>query len=148
MREGYVYALPGQLDDVQAAPLLCSGIIGYRALRRAAVPAGGTLGIYGFGASAHLTAQLAVAQGIEVHVLTRGDEAQQLALSLGAASARGAYDQPPVPLDSAILFAPVGDLVPTHSPRSTRAAPSPWPASISATSPPSTTPTISSASAP
>ncbi len=112
VREAYVYALPGQLDDVQAAPLLCSGIIGYRALRRAAVPVGGTLGIYGFGASAHLTAQLAVAQGIEVHVLTRGEQAQQLALTLGAASARGAYDQPPVALDSAILFAPVGDLVP------------------------------------
>jgi len=110
--EAYAYALPGGLEDVQAAPLLCSGIIGYRALRRAAVPPGGRLGIYGFGASAHLTAQLAIAQGVEVHVLTREARAQELALELGAASARGAYDAPPVPLDSAILFAPVGDLVP------------------------------------
>jgi propanol-preferring alcohol dehydrogenase len=110
--EAYAYALPTGLADVQAAPLLCSGIIGYRALRRAAVPPGGRLGIYGFGASAHLTAQLALAEGAEVHVLTREAKAQELALELGAASARGAYDAPPVPLDSAILFAPVGDLVP------------------------------------
>ena len=110
--EAYAYQLPAGLDDAQAAPLLCSGIIGYRALRRALVPAGGRLGIYGFGASAHLTAQLAIAQGAEVHVLTREAKAQELALELGAVSARGAYDAPPVPLDSAILFAPVGDLVP------------------------------------
>jgi alcohol dehydrogenase, propanol-preferring len=108
----FAYALPDAVDDLHAAPLLCSGIIGYRSLRRAAVPPGGRLGIYGFGASAHLTAQLAVAQGVEVHVLTREPGAQRLALELGAASARGAYDAPPVPLDSAILFAPVGDLVP------------------------------------
>ena len=108
----YLYRLPPGLDDAQAAPLLCSGIIGYRALRRAAVPPGGRLGIYGFGGSAHLTAQLAVAQGAEVHVMTRGQEACDLARELGAASAQGAYDQPPVALDSAILFAPVGDLVP------------------------------------
>jgi propanol-preferring alcohol dehydrogenase len=110
--EAFAYRLPQGLDDLQAAPLLCSGIIGYRALRRAAAPPGGRLGIYGFGASAHLTAQLAVAQGLEVHVLTREEQAQRLALELGAASARGAYDEPPVRLDSAILFAPVGDLVP------------------------------------
>jgi propanol-preferring alcohol dehydrogenase len=108
----YTYRLPDGLDDVQAAPLLCSGIIGYRALRRAQVPPGGRLGIYGFGGSAHLTAQLAVAQGAEVHVMTRGSEARDLALALGAASAQEAYAEPPVPLDSAILFAPVGDLVP------------------------------------
>jgi propanol-preferring alcohol dehydrogenase len=110
--EAYAYALPAGLEDAQAAPLLCSGIIGYRALRRAALPPGGRLGIYGFGASAHLTAQLALAEGAEVHVLTREAKAQELALELGAASARGAYDAPPVPLDSAILFAPVGDVVP------------------------------------
>jgi propanol-preferring alcohol dehydrogenase len=108
----YAYRLPAELDDVQAAPLLCSGIIGYRALRRAAVPPGGRLGIYGFGGSAHLTAQLALAQGAEVHVMTRGKAARDLALELGAASAQEAYDEPPVPLDSAIVFAPVGDLVP------------------------------------
>jgi propanol-preferring alcohol dehydrogenase len=108
----YTYRLPDGLDDVQAAPLVCSGIIGYRALRRAQVPPGGRLGIYGFGGSAHLTAQLAVAQGAEVHVMTRGREARDLALSLGAASVQEAYAAPPVALDSAILFAPVGDLVP------------------------------------
>ena len=108
----YVYRLPAELDDQTAAPLLCAGIIGYRALRRAALPPGGRLGLYGFGASAHLTAQIAVAQGAEVHVLTREAAARELALELGAASASGAYDDPPVPLDSAILFAPVGDLVP------------------------------------
>ena len=108
----FTYAIPEAFSDLEAAPLLCAGIIGYRALRRARVPAGGRLGIYGFGASAHLTAQLALAQGAEVHVLTRGTDAQRLALELGAASASGAYDRPPVPLDAAILFAPVGDLVP------------------------------------
>jgi alcohol dehydrogenase, propanol-preferring len=110
--EAFAYRIPDGLPDEQAAPLLCSGIIGYRALRRARVPAGGRLGIYGFGASAHLTAQIAISQGAEVHVLTRGERARELALSLGAASAGDAYDEPPVRLDSAILFAPVGDLVP------------------------------------
>jgi propanol-preferring alcohol dehydrogenase len=107
------YDLPGDVSDAEAAPLLCSGIIGYRALRRAQLPPGGRLGIYGFGASAHLTIQVAVAMGAQVHVLTRGRDAQALALQLGAASVGEAYGVPPVPLDSAILFAPVGDLVPT-----------------------------------
>jgi propanol-preferring alcohol dehydrogenase len=110
--EAWAYRLPEDLDEVTVAPLLCSGIIGYRALRRAQLPPGGRLGIYGFGASAHLTAQLALAQGAEVHVLTRDAAARELALELGAASAGSAYGSPPVPLDSAILFAPVGDLVP------------------------------------
>jgi propanol-preferring alcohol dehydrogenase len=108
----FAYAVPADLPDEQAAPLLCAGIIGYRALRRAALPPGGRLGIYGFGASAHITAQIAMAQGAEVHVLTRDAAARELALGLGAASAGGAYDAPPVLLDSAIVFAPVGDLVP------------------------------------
>ena len=108
----FAYDLPEDLPDEQAAPLLCAGIIGYRALRRADLPPGGRLGIYGFGASAHITAQIALAQGAELHVLTRDAAARDLALSLGAASAGAAYDAPPVPLDSAILFAPVGDLVP------------------------------------
>jgi propanol-preferring alcohol dehydrogenase len=110
--EAFAYRLPPELDDVAAAPLLCAGIVGYRALRRAAVPPGGRLGIYGFGASAHLVAQVAVAEGAAVHVLTRSEAAQQLALSLGAASAGPADADPPEPLDSAVLFAPVGDLVP------------------------------------
>lgn len=110
--EAFVYELPDRFDDTAAAPLLCAGIIGYRALLQANLPPGGRLGIYGFGASAHLTAQVAMAQGATVHVLTRSAEAQHLALSLGAASAGGADDQPPEPLDAAILFAPVGTLVP------------------------------------
>ena len=109
----FAYRIPESFDDLTAAPLLCAGIIGYRALRRAALPPGGRLGLYGFGASAHITAQIALAQGAEVHVLTRGAEARALALELGAASAGEAYDAPPVPLDAAILFAPVGELVPT-----------------------------------
>jgi propanol-preferring alcohol dehydrogenase len=108
----FAHRLPAGLDDVALAPLLCAGIIGYRALRRAALPQGGRLGLYGFGGSAHLCAQVALAEGATVHVLTRGRAAQRLALDLGAASARDAYEAPPEPLDSAILFAPVGDLVP------------------------------------
>ncbi|MEX7468948.1 zinc-binding alcohol dehydrogenase family protein [Mycobacterium adipatum] len=108
----FAYRLPPGYTDVELAPLLCAGIIGYRALQRAGLPRGGRLGIYGFGGSAHLTAQIALAQGATVHVMTRGEQAQRLALDLGAASATGAYDEPPEPLDSAVLFAPVGDLVP------------------------------------
>ena len=108
----FAYHLPDNVDDVTLAPLLCAGIIGYRALKRASLPEGGRLGLYGFGGSAHLCAQLAIAQGAEVHVMTRGAQAQALAKSLGAASVNGAYDAPPVPLDAAITFAPVGDLVP------------------------------------
>jgi propanol-preferring alcohol dehydrogenase len=110
--EDYAYALPDVFDDVEAAPLLCAGIIGYRALLRANLPEGGRLGIYGFGGSAHLTAQIALARGARVHVMTRSEEAQRLALELGAASAGGADAAPPEPLDAAILFAPVGTLVP------------------------------------
>jgi alcohol dehydrogenase, propanol-preferring len=110
--EEYVYSLPSTFDDVHAAPLLCAGIVGYRALRRSECRPGGRLGIYGFGASAHLTAQVAIAEGTRVHVLTRSPAAQQLALELGAVSAGGAADPPPEPLDAAILFAPVGTLVP------------------------------------
>lgn len=108
----FAHRLPGGLDDVAAAPLLCAGIIGYRALRRTALPPGGRLGLYGFGGSAHLCAQVALAEGATVHVLTRGEAARRLAHELGAASARDAYDRPPEPLDAAILFAPAGDLVP------------------------------------
>lgn len=110
--ENYAYRLPPDFPDVQAAPLLCAGIIGYRALRRANLPHFGRLGIYGFGASAHIAAQVAIGEGAAVHVLTRSEQARQLALALGAASAGDAYGRPPEPLDSAILFAPVGDLVP------------------------------------
>ncbi|QWA26042.1 zinc-binding alcohol dehydrogenase family protein [Streptomyces osmaniensis] len=108
----FSHRLPGALDDVSLAPLLCAGIIGYRALRRSALPPGGRLGLYGFGGSAHLCAQVALAEGATVHVLTRGADARRLALDLGAASAGDAYAMPPEPLDSAILFAPAGELVP------------------------------------
>ncbi len=109
----YAYAIPPAFDDEKAAPLLCAGIIGFRALRRSGlVPgAGGRLGIYGFGGSAHLAAQVALHEGATVHVMTRSLAAQELALSIGAASAQGAGDPPPELLDAAILFAPVGDLV-------------------------------------
>ena len=110
--ERYAYRLPPGFTDDELAPLLCAGIIGYRALRRAELPAGGRLGIYGFGASAHLAAQVALAEGATVHVMTRSPEARQLALRLGAASAGDTFDAPPEPLDSAIIFAPAGDIVP------------------------------------
>ncbi|MCP2244900.1 zinc-binding alcohol dehydrogenase family protein [Lentzea aerocolonigenes] len=106
----YALRLPSGYSDESLAPLLCAGIIGYRALKRAAVPPGGRLGIYGFGGSAHLALQVAVARGYEVHVVTRSSAARALALSLGAASAGDL--SPPVLLDSAVLFAPVGTLVP------------------------------------
>jgi propanol-preferring alcohol dehydrogenase len=110
--ERFAYRLPAGVPDEQAAPLLCAGIIGYRALRCAAVPPGGRLGIYGFGGSAHLTAQVALAQGLRVHVFTRGEENRRLAAELGADWVGGAADAGPEPLDGAILFAPAGELVP------------------------------------
>jgi propanol-preferring alcohol dehydrogenase len=108
----YVLRLPATYDDVHAAPLLCAGLIGHRAYTMAA-PAR-TLGLYGFGAAAHLIAQVAIADGRRVLAFTRpGDrEAQALARSLGASWAGGSDEPPPEPLDAAILFAPVGDLVP------------------------------------
>ncbi|MGS2811404.1 zinc-binding alcohol dehydrogenase family protein [Nocardia sp. MW-W600-9] len=108
----FALALPTGYSDDELAPLLCAGVIGYHALVRAEVPVGGVLGIYGFGGSAHLTAQIALAQGTRVHVMTRDAAARELALALGVESAQGAADVPPEPLDSAILFAPVGELVP------------------------------------
>lgn len=115
----FAYRLPEGIDDVDLAPLLCAGIIGYRALRRTGIldPTRGAqspkrLGLYGFGGSAHLCAQLAIALGVEVHVFTRGEKSRQLARDLGAASMAEVYDDPPVPLDAAITFAPVGKLVP------------------------------------
>jgi propanol-preferring alcohol dehydrogenase len=112
VEEPFAYHIPDAFDDEHAAPLLCAGIIGYRALRRSLLPAGGRLGIYGFGGSAHITAQVAIHEGATVHVLTRGEEARRLALELGCASAGDAFDAPPEPLDAAVLFAPAGELVP------------------------------------
>ncbi|HEX2043180.1 MAG TPA: zinc-dependent alcohol dehydrogenase family protein [Acidimicrobiales bacterium] len=110
--EDFAYRLPDEFSDEQVAPLLCAGIIGFRALRRAEVPTGGRLGIYGFGASAHLAAQVALADGATVHVMTRSEKARRLALELGCASAGDTYDRPPEPLDAAIIFAPAGEIVP------------------------------------
>ncbi|HLG91748.1 MAG TPA: zinc-binding alcohol dehydrogenase family protein, partial [Acidimicrobiales bacterium] len=110
--ESWAYRLPDAFDDEQAAPLLCAGIIGYRALKRSALPPGGRLGIYGFGASAHLALQVALYEGATVHVMTRSPAARRLALELGAASAQDALEPPPEPLDSAVVFAPAGEVVP------------------------------------
>jgi alcohol dehydrogenase, propanol-preferring len=110
--DAYVYELPKGFSDAELAPLLCAGIIGYRALKLADLPPGGRLGIWGFGGSAHLVAQVAIARGAAVHVFTRGEKARELARELGVASTQDSFDPTPEPLDSAILFAPVGTLVP------------------------------------
>ncbi|MEV0286405.1 MULTISPECIES: zinc-dependent alcohol dehydrogenase family protein [unclassified Kribbella] len=110
--QDYAYALPADRPAAELAPFLCAGIIGYRSLLRANLPPGGRLGIYGFGSSAHLTAQLATAQGAELFVMTRGERNRELARSLGAAYVGETADRPPVALDSAIVFAPAGEVVP------------------------------------
>jgi propanol-preferring alcohol dehydrogenase len=110
VHEDYAYALPDRFDDEHVAPLLCAGIIGYRALRRARLPYGGRLGIYGFGGSAHIACQIAVHEGAEVYVVTRSPEARRLALDLGAMWAGDGA--PPESLDGSVLFAPAGGLIP------------------------------------
>jgi propanol-preferring alcohol dehydrogenase len=112
VREDFAYALPDALDDLSAAPLLCAGIIGFRALRRAEVKPGCRLGLYGFGSSAHIAIQVARHWGCTVYVMTRDERHQAMARDLGAAWAGDAKAVPPDKLDSAVLFAPVGDLVP------------------------------------
>jgi len=111
VREAFAYAVPAALGDAEATPLLCAGIIGYRALRRADVRPGCRVGLYGFGASAHIAIQVARHLGCTVYVMTRDDRHQALARELGAAWAGGATATPPDKLDSAVLFAPAGDLV-------------------------------------
>lgn len=108
----FVYAIPAGVGDVAAAPLLCAGIIGYRALRLAAVPPGGRLGIYGFGSSAHVTLQVARARGAEVYVCTREATHRKLAMRLGAAWAGDIHETMPRRMDGTIVFAPAGELVP------------------------------------
>ncbi|MBI4514706.1 MAG: zinc-dependent alcohol dehydrogenase family protein [Deltaproteobacteria bacterium] len=112
VREDFAYTLPGTISDAEAAPLLCAGIIGYRALRRAEIKPGCRLGLYGFGASAHIAIQVARHLGCRVFVMTRDQRHQALARELGAAWTGGAEAPPPEPLDSAVLFAPAGELVP------------------------------------
>ena len=110
--ERFAYPLPEGFPDLQAAPLLCAGIIGYRALKLAGAASGSRLGLYGFGASAHVTIQLARHMGCEVYVFTRGEGRRALAEGLGAAWTGQVPDRPPEPLDASIIFAPAGDLVP------------------------------------
>ncbi|HEY7728858.1 MAG TPA: zinc-dependent alcohol dehydrogenase family protein [Candidatus Eisenbacteria bacterium] len=110
--EAYAYAIPAVFEDAEAAPLLCAGIIGYRALQRSEVPAGGKLGLWGFGSSAHVTIQVALARGCEVYVATRGETHRALAREMGATWVGGADETPPSRVDGGILFAPVGELVP------------------------------------
>jgi propanol-preferring alcohol dehydrogenase len=107
----FAVRIPNSFDDVEAAPLLCAGVVGYRALRLAGLGPGRHLGLYGFGASASLAIQVAVHLGAVVHVATRSEGDRKRALQLGATST-GAYDEPPPqPLDAAIAFAPVGYVV-------------------------------------
>lgn len=108
----FVYAIPDALPARDAAPLLCAGIIGYRAFVRSRAKRGGRLGLWGFGASAHIVIQLAQHAGVEVYAFSRAPEHGGLARELGAAWAGGSFDAPPVPLDAAIVFAPAGELVP------------------------------------
>jgi propanol-preferring alcohol dehydrogenase len=112
VREDFAYALPEKIDDEHAAPLLCAGIIGYRAIVRAGVVPGATVGLYGFGASAHLAIQVLKHWQCRVFVMSRGGIHRELAEELGADWIGEATDRPPAPLDAAILFAPAGDLVP------------------------------------
>ena len=147
VHEGYAYTLPQEISAASLAPLLCSGIIGYRALKRAQLPPGGRLGIYGFGASAHLTAQLALAQGYEVHVLTEGRR---------HVSSPSSWAPPPRVVRPILRRSPWTLRCCSRRPanwsrwlwrRSNREARSHWQASISPTSPPWTTSTTCSASA-
>jgi propanol-preferring alcohol dehydrogenase len=112
-RPEFVVAIPDVFDDVAAAPLLCAGIVGYRSLRLAGVQPGERVGLVGFGASAHLAIQVARHWGCEVAVMTRSAGHQRLAEELGAAWTGTADQAPPWPLDRAVIFAPVGALVPT-----------------------------------
>jgi len=110
--EDFAYAIPEAFSDVDATPLLCAGIIGYAALRRSQLRDGGTLGIYGFGSSAHVVIQIAQHRGCDVYVVTRGEKHRQLAREMGAVWVGERAQDMPVNVDSAIIFAPAGELVP------------------------------------
>jgi propanol-preferring alcohol dehydrogenase len=114
VHEDFAYELPpaDRFDDVQAAPLLCAGIVGYRSLKRAELPTGGRLAIYGFGSSAHVIMQIALHRGCEVYVVTRGESHRRLAREMGAVWVGAKADEMPLKVDSAIIFAPAGELVP------------------------------------
>ena len=110
--ERFAYEIPDEFRDAEAAPLLCAGIIGYRALKRSNLPAGGKLAIYGFGSSAHVIMQIALHRGCEVYVVTRAARHRRLAREMGAAWVGRKAQDMPVKADSAIIFAPAGRLVP------------------------------------
>ena len=110
--EDFAYEIPRGFACVDAAPLLCAGIVGYRALKRAELPPGGTLAIYGFGSSAHVIMQIALHRGCTVYVVTRGAEHRRLAGQMGAAWVGRTAEGMPAAADSAIIFAPAGELVP------------------------------------
>jgi len=110
--EAFAYVIPDVFEDIAAAPLLCAGIIGYRALRRSNLPPGGTLAVYGFGSSAHVVLQIAKPRGCRVFVVTRGENHRQLAREMGADWVGETPGGLPSPADSAIIFAPAGQLVP------------------------------------
>jgi len=110
--EDFAYEIPDGFEDVQAAPLLCAGIVGYRALKRSNLPDGGSLAIYGFGSSAHVICQIALSRGCKVYVVTRGQGHRELARRMGAAWVGEHAADMPVRADSAVVFAPAGELVP------------------------------------
>src|SRR5215470_19029503 len=110
-RSDFVFPLPDALDDLHAAPLLCAGIIGFRSLRVAGVKQGDRVGLFGFGASAHIAISVLDSWNCKAYVSTRGSSHRQLAASLGAEWVGGEKDRPPVELDRAITFAPSGDVV-------------------------------------
>ena len=110
--QDFAYPMPGSFSDLEAAPLLCAGVIGYRALRLSEIRPGERLGLYGFGASAHVAIQVARHWSCEVYVFTRSEEHRQLARRLGASWAGKAEDEPPARIHSAVIFAPAGNLVP------------------------------------
>jgi alcohol dehydrogenase, propanol-preferring len=110
--EDFVYPIPDGFSDLQAAPLLCAGIIGFRCLRVSGIQRDAKLGIYGFGAAGHVCLQVARHWGAKIFVCTREEKHRRLAAELGAAWTGGAMDQPPEKLDAAIIFAPAGELVP------------------------------------
>ena len=112
VHEEFAHPLPEGFPDQQAAPLLCAGIVGYRAFKLSGAKEGDRLGLYGFGASAHVVIQVARHLGCEVYVFTRSEEHKRLAKELGAAWVGEARDEPPARLDSAIIFAPAGWIVP------------------------------------
>ncbi len=110
--QDFIYPIPANFADDQAAPLLCAGIIGFRCLRVSGIRQGGKLGFYGFGAAAHVAIQVARHWGVDVYASTRDARHQKLALELGAKWAGGTLAEPPVKLDAAIVFAPAGEIVP------------------------------------